>query len=526
MRTVAVLAALFILGLAVNLIYGRRGFMPMDQGIVFDGAWRLFSGQVPFRDFDAPNAIVPSAMQLPFFQFFGVTWLAFVLHAAVINGAFCALAYWILRLCDATRIEAAFYAAVSAFYFYPPNGTPFMDQHAFFFVALMLAMAAAGTRASTPDVEWAAWFFVPILFVLAYGSKQIPTAFGALAVAAWVVLNPRRARWWIGPLLAGTVAALLALAAIGWWLRVNPIEAWTYLVQMPLGVGTERTTQSGILAPVRLILGTMRRLPGWAHQWTMYVPFAGVIVAVAGFRVNERWRLQAWLIASMMFITAAFVAYTINQIENGLCLIMLTAGLAAVVLRRTISALPAGAFGRRTAVALAVVIAAVTVRDAVVFATTVDATRSVLDTVYRPELADRAAKVLPDALRFVRWTPINCDPEELADMVRYLSASPRNFLLISDITPLYALAGKPSVSPALWLHPGLSIPQLKTPQFDRLEDEMLRRVRAFDVQYLVLDEPHTLRDISIVNFPRLRALQQGCPERTFGSVRVVEICAH
>jgi hypothetical protein len=130
--TSATVAALFVLGLALNLFYGRRGFMPIDQGIVFDGAWRLMSGQVPFRDFVAPNGLVPSAMQVPFFQWLGVTWFAFCLHASIINGCFCALAYGLLRLCEATRIEAAFYGAASAFYFYPPNGTPFIDQHAFF----------------------------------------------------------------------------------------------------------------------------------------------------------------------------------------------------------------------------------------------------------------------------------------------------------------------------------------------------------------------------------------------------------
>src|SRR5205085_2934508 len=98
--------------------------------------------------------------------------------------------------------------------------------------------------------------------------------------------------------------------------------------------------------------------------------------------------------------------------------------------------------------------------------------------------------------------------------------------LISDITPLYALAGKPSVSPALWLHPGLSIPTPKTPAFDRFEDEMIRRLRTFDVQWIVLDEPHTLRDMSLADFPRLRALvlEHDCAERTFGAVRVIEIC--
>ena len=68
MKTGAMRALLFALGVGVNLVFGRRGFMPLDHSIVFDGGWRLLSGQVPFRDFAAPSGLVPSAMQVPFFR--------------------------------------------------------------------------------------------------------------------------------------------------------------------------------------------------------------------------------------------------------------------------------------------------------------------------------------------------------------------------------------------------------------------------------------------------------------------------
>lgn len=525
-RTVATVAALFVFGLAVNLFYGRRGFMPLDQGIVFDGAWRLLSGQMPFRDFVAPNGLVPSLMQVPFFKWLGVTWFAFCLHASIINGCFCALAYSVLRLCEATRVEAAFYSAASAFYFYPPNGTPFMDQHAFFFVVLMLAAVVVGTLSPTPSAERLSWFLVPILFVLAFLSKQIPTAFAALGVAAWIVVNPRRARRWVTPLVAGTVVVLLSIVVLRWRLPFSITEAFTYLVLMPFGTGAERTTGSGVVAPVRLILGTMRRLPAWSHQWSMYVPLAGVVALIAGFRVIERWRLYAWLLATLFFCTGAFLAYTVNQLEDGFGLLMLMAGLGAVAVRQTAARVVPGRFGAQLASALAIVIAAVAVRDTAIFAATVDATRSVLDTNYSAALADRGEKSLPPALRFMRWTPINCEPEEFAELVRFLSASDANFVLISDLTPLYALTGKASVGPALWLHPGLSTPQSGTAAFDRFETDLIGRMQTFNVRWIVLDEPHTLRGVSLGDFPKLRALvlARDCGERYFGQVRVIDLC--
>ena len=166
MTSGAIAIALFALGVGVNLVFGRRGFMPLDHSIVFDGGWRLLSGQIPFRDFTAPSGIVPAAMQVPFFALFGVTWFALCLHASIVNGIFCAAVFALLRLCGSTRIEAALFGGLTAFFFYPPAGTPFMDQHSFFFMTLMFLAVAWGTVAAG-TAELVAWFTVPILFLLA-----------------------------------------------------------------------------------------------------------------------------------------------------------------------------------------------------------------------------------------------------------------------------------------------------------------------------------------------------------------------
>ena len=73
---------------------------------MFDGGWRLLSGQIPFRDFTLPNAIVPVLMQSVLFSWFGVTWFVYCLHAAVLNGLFCLLVYFLLRIFGGTRVLA------------------------------------------------------------------------------------------------------------------------------------------------------------------------------------------------------------------------------------------------------------------------------------------------------------------------------------------------------------------------------------------------------------------------------------
>ena len=140
-------AALFLFGLAVSLYYGRRGWMPLDQSIVFDGGWRVLSRQVPLRDYHAPNGFVPHALQAVFFAALGVTWFAYRLHAAVVNGLFALLVRRMLEQLGLWRPASFAYAALSALVLYPPFGVPYMDPHAFFFALLAVAVALCGRSA-------------------------------------------------------------------------------------------------------------------------------------------------------------------------------------------------------------------------------------------------------------------------------------------------------------------------------------------------------------------------------------------
>src|SRR5688572_13943915 len=188
------IAALVAFGTALGLHYARMGFMPLDQSISFDGGWRILNGQVPFRDYTAPNGFPVHAIQAAFFALFGVSWLAYCLHAAVFNGLFAALVDRLLRLLGAGAWTSSAFALLSAVVFYPPFGLPYMDQHAFFFsLAGLVAALAAARGASERSRAWCAFAVGPLL-LLAYLSKQIPSVFFLPAVAAAALWTPH-GRW-------------------------------------------------------------------------------------------------------------------------------------------------------------------------------------------------------------------------------------------------------------------------------------------------------------------------------------------
>ena len=530
LRTLAPVTGLFILGIGVNLYFGARGFMPLDQSVVFDGAWRMLNGQVPFRDFAVPNGIVPSMMQVPFFRALGVTWFAYCLHASAINGLFCVIAYGLLRLLQSTVLEAAFFSALSAFFFYPPTGTPFMDQHAFFFTTLMFVTVVLGSTTSTPRTELLAWLLMPILFTLGYLSCQIPTSFTALCVAVWVACHPARAVRWVGAATCGAIAVVTCVVFLDRWWHLDWHSAVTYLITMPLQTGGARTPTPGILAPLRIALGTIRRLPMWAGLWSFDLAcFAPLLLLFTDYRSDPRWRIRLWTFVSLVVTTGAFIGFSKNELEAALGLMMLVVGVALVMVRQAIAG-RRGTSRLRTQVASLVfgVVAVAATRDTVVFTAHVDATRMVHETTYDGRVAAAAQRHLPKALAFLRWTNIAAyDPDQLSSLVRFLREADGDFVLIGDSSILYGLTNKVSVSAAVWLDPGLSLPSRRTPEFVEFEAELVRRLRRYNVRRIVVEQLVTTAGVTLDDFPTLKRLAESsaCAEHTFGLVRVIEICA-
>jgi hypothetical protein len=521
MRSWLILLAVFALGVAVNLYFGRRGFLPLDQSIVFDGGWRILNGQLPFRDFTAPSALVPSLMQAPFFAFFGVTWFALCLHAAVVNGLFCAAVFAFLRLCQATLAEAAVGAGLSAFFFYPPTGTPFTDQHSFFFTMLMFLAVAVGSLDTNIWRVRLAWVLVPALFVLGLLSSQIPTAFAAVCVAVWVLANPRRAPGWMALLAVGVLAVGVVLILAAAIFQLDLRSAWSHVIVTPFQQGSARTPTPGILMPLRMVLGTVRRLPLWANLWSLYLAIASIVLVPLAAKRNTAWPFHLWALVAMIVATGGFVAYSKTPIDAGLGLAMAIAGVGAVVLRS------ATANRRWQAAALAVMAIAVG-RDTVRFVRVVDSPGTVHKAFSRQE-ADAAEGRLPEALSFMRWSRggSHYEPDELTSLVRYLREADGDFLLIGDSTVLYGLTGKVSPSPVLWFDAGLTLPRTESPEFPAFEAELIARVRTFGVRRIVLEGARTWGGVSLAAFPTLRemAASKGCGERRFGDVRVLEMCS-
>ena len=106
---VTVFAAVFV------WFAGHRGVFLLDQSIMFDGAWRVYQGQVQYRDFVSTFPPLTFGIQALFFRLMGVDFSAMVLAAAISNAIATLCVLWLVhRLVPDQRVIACVAGLITA----------------------------------------------------------------------------------------------------------------------------------------------------------------------------------------------------------------------------------------------------------------------------------------------------------------------------------------------------------------------------------------------------------------------------
>ena len=227
---------------------GRRGFFALDQSIAFDGAYRILSGQVPYKDFLIPIGPGVFCLQAMFFKLFGVNFTAYLLGAAVPNLLATALAmFTVWTLFPVNHWPAIIAGFLTATWFYPPYGTPNMEQTAFLFAVIGIACAIATIKPTARSGPRRAvlCLLTGVCMVLAFLSKQnAGLLITPLYAVLLLVINLPHLRdvliafvWW----LCGVGGAAAAFAV--WLVRQSdPTLFQKHFFTLPGEIGVERIT--------------------------------------------------------------------------------------------------------------------------------------------------------------------------------------------------------------------------------------------------------------------------------------------
>ncbi|MFQ5789658.1 MAG: hypothetical protein ACE5JI_04195 [Acidobacteriota bacterium] len=519
-RRLSTVAGMTILSLAAGWLVlesGSRGFLAFDQSILFDGGYRVYLGQVPFRDFYIPTGPVPFWMQAAFFALFSVSYETYLFHAAVVNALAALLAcQWIRVLYPEARLHAYLGGAVTAVWFYPPFGTPWFEQTAFFFHLLASVLLYKGLRRElqsavaslggpgrhTLVLIVAAGFIAGLSFL----SKQNA---GLLSVACClgVVLVGTPLSWNRRRLLAATFLAGLSASALlfGTWLYLfsHPGHFQEFFFEIPSAEGWRRLGDNWLVDFVSDELSVSS--PNRAASLLAFIIAVGGLSSHLWHRYRNRAPLlggtqilTATTIASLFLLQGMFIHLTVNQAENGFafCGVMVALAMLLVedlmrpLLRRPGNdpiVLRSAVVLRTSYFLLASVVAVTLIRQG----WNVSWSRQVHDIFWRSRFDD---EVIAQALYPVRWaipTPAarrsgeQINAREIDDLTRFLGAVDGNFFIFPDYTILYGLTGKTPPQPLVWFHRGLTYPR---EQWAWLDHRLVRDLHQHAVDHVVLEE--------------------------------------
>lgn len=491
--------------------YGYHGLHPLDSGIVFEGAWRLMCGEQFITDFDTPNGFVPIQIQVLFFKLFGVNWWAYRLHAGIFNGLFGLMVFWILGMAGSQRLVSFTMAVLSCVVFYPPMGVPYMEQHAFFFLLLGVALTLRALRPGARVHWWLA--LVPATWMLAILSKQNPGLLSPVVCGiAWLGFGGQRR---LGATVMGMGMGLLAgiivfFGVIGmpWELTAaNWADFWEHFWALPQEVGAERLAEwpFGRMQTVRMLLWlpyqVLLPLVNFQFRFLLIVPVAMAAVEwtwrrIKGYPPMHGYSLgNVFLGIGLVLLCTFFMRTSQNQLENGLCLAFLAVGLGMVHWERWFRE---GMLAARWP-ALAtwawrvcwVFLVGTSVLAGIQFDRNTNQTRLVLDI---PAAAQANSLAAPkggiDGLEF--WAPYEYGFLDPGRLLSWLDRHPGEVMYWGDMRFLMALSERQDPLPFLWIHPGLTLSVDADGAVEEYDQELLAGLRDADPRYAIFEQPERL----------------------------------
>lgn len=208
------IAALF--AAVLSGLCGFRYFHSFETSIIFDGAYRVYAGQAPYRDFFSPVGPVTYWLQALFFSLFGVNYLAHVSLGCVMNAWGAAATAWMCWRMERNAALACAAAFATAVWYLPVvSGTPWYTSCSFLFLFASWALVLG--RPGQDQKGRVAAFLGGGIAVLAFYSKQPIGACGAIFLTLHLAADSqRRAMWFAAGFLLG-LAVLTPFVASGSW---------------------------------------------------------------------------------------------------------------------------------------------------------------------------------------------------------------------------------------------------------------------------------------------------------------------
>ncbi len=487
---------------------GQRGYFAFDQSIVFDGAYRIFSGQIPFKDFLIPFGPMVFWLQGMVFKLLGVNYAAYIFGAAAGNTLMTLGVYVLMRaLFPRDRFPAYIGALLTAVWFYAPFGTPWPEQTAFFFNFIALGLTLGSILKTDLNLRKRATIntLAGLAAFAAFVSKQNAGAFFVPVIA--IVLFVAHLRNLRRFLLDG------ALTAAGWLAGGAAFTIWL-LLRSDINLFYKHF----FVIPAEEV--SLFRIPETIAEWLGYIFIgkeAAIILILTGLAVllpvstlvtkrnphiqknlaSINNHLAATLILTLFFYQHFFLITSNNVAENSIPFTGLIAALGLGLLQQNF---------KFSIIARTVLTTSYLTLTLAVFGlgANVAFSRQVHSIFQQSTFPHRLQHEKLSALRWADPTRIHrlILASDIDNVLTYLEQSGEHFFIFPDFTLFYGLIDVPSPQPLLWFHNGLTFSRLN---YDpALDAWVVADLQKNQVGVIILEQEswfHT--DVMLGYFPQL-----------------------
>lgn len=502
--TPVVFLLILIFSFYFNFESGRRGFFPLDQSIVFDGSYRILKGQIPYKDFLIPVGPVPFYIHSLFFKISGVKYSSYLLGSSFINLLATVLSFFIIHLTfPSKRWLSLFGAFLTAIWFYPPSGTPYMEQTSFFMslCGILFLLSGLAFRELASLLRILLLFLSGFFSFLSILSKQnagfVVLPFHFLLIISYNMPEIKKILNDSFSFLAGFLVSLL-LFSLYLILFSDPGNFLKHAVILSLKAGAERFIPKSLLF-ILSRTGPISFLPINGLFFLLSISF--LILYFYNFQ-NMRDKGKNVLIASILctyliISQSVFNLTTKNQPEMGIpftgIIFSLGTGIILSILEVTKIKIFHGVNelklpSKRLIKTLFIIFIFISGTFIAIKGGKVSLNRKTHDIFEKSVFKE---KFSIEELRGLKWgepTVIKGCEVKVADIeniINFLKRKGKNFFVFPDFTIFYGLLNSPSPQPILWFHIGLTYPST---YYKLLDEWVVKDLKRRNVEILVLEE--------------------------------------
>lgn len=488
-------------------IVGHFGLYAFDQSMMFDGGWRILSGQVPFKDFIMAFGPLSFTVQAVFFKLFGVNWTSMVLAAAFVGAAAALSVMRIISLLFGK--ERIWLVGLSGLLvgtsFQAIFGTLWMEQVGFLACLLGIQMVCETAHDGHRGLRFLYLGLAGIFSVLAFLAKQ---NVGVLTLALLGGMTILVALPHPGELLKSLssflIGAAVAAGLFVLWLVVfsDPHLFIRHALEVPSQVGRDRLSLKTLLFLPWLLETTSTTQ--WCYGVALGAAFQSIVLLFCNrdfrrvFFATAACRLAVGLTIAIPFVQRLFELTTKNPSQN----VLFLSGFALSLGIGLFGLLPAGTEKQRPWIPLlACFIGAFLFVEMVYFSWNRMLRLPVFPLkahnlsrrLHVPQLAN-VLWISPTLTSFHPDSP-ELNPQDIDAVCSYLASRKQDFLVLGDASYLYGVNGVVPPQPLLYFQYTHFYVQSDIP---RIDDWFLSCLKKRDIRTIVREKvsvfPPTLED--------------------------------